>query len=160
MYMSGANKKEVREFYIQLMGQAAERLEMVDKEIVAKGPKLNRQQQQCLDRACSAEEVKIALFSMNPHKAPGIDGYNVYFYKKTWHIVGEELTQAVKNFFEDGVLPSELNETVISLIPKCENACHVKDFRPIACCTVVYKIISKILTNRLQGVLDTVVSSS
>lgn len=46
------------------------------------------------------------------------------------------------------------------VIPKSENASTVKEFRPIACCTVIYKIISKVLANRIQGVLDTVICES
>lgn len=47
---------------------------------------------------------------------------------------------------------------LLTLIPKCENASSVKKFRPIACCTVLYKIISKILANMLRSVLSTVIS--
>lgn len=153
-------KQEIRNFYIQLMGQAAERLEMVDKWVIRRGSKISRQQQLVLIKACFTEEVKVALFSMDSHKAPGVDGFNVFFYKESWHIIGEEVTKAVQQFFETGWLPDQLNVALISLIPKCENACSVKDFRPIACCTVLYKIIAKVLANRLQCVLDTVISSS
>lgn len=49
---------------------------------------------------------------------------------------------------------------LITLLPKNLNATSVKDFRPIAYCTVLYKIISKILANRMKKVLDTVVGDS
>lgn len=153
-------KSEIRRFYMELMGKAADRLDMVDKRIVDLGPKLSRNHKLLLITECTADEVRDALFSMDSHKAPGIDGYNAYFYKKCWHIVGEEITSAVQQFFHTSSLPAELNVALISSIPKCENACQVKDFRPIACCTVLYKIISKILANRLQPVLESVVSSN
>lgn len=50
-----------------------------------------------------------------------------------------------------------MNCTAVTLVPKVANACKVKDFRPIVCCSVMYNIISKILTNRLQDVIGEVV---
>lgn len=52
----------------------------------------------------------------------------------------------------------QVNCTSVTLVPKISNPCRIKDFRPIACCSVLYKIISKILTNRLQNVVGKVVS--
>lgn len=49
---------------------------------------------------------------------------------------------------------------LLTLIPKCENATSVREFRPIACCTILYKIISKILANQLKGVLDFIICGS
>lgn len=49
---------------------------------------------------------------------------------------------------------------LITLLPKCENASSVKDFRHIACCSVLYKIISKVLANRMKKVLTTIISEN
>lgn len=143
--------------YLGLIGIAAEDLTMVEKQIMNRGPKLNRQQQQLLNADCTEQEVKDAAFSMNSNKAPGIDGFNVYFFKKSWHIIGQDVIKAVIQFFQSGELPLELNVALITLLPKCANASGVKEFRPIACCTVLYKIISKILANRMKKVLDYVI---
>lgn len=51
-----------------------------------------------------------------------------------------------------------VNKTCISLIPKCNKPKHLTDFRPISCCNVSYKIMSKIMTNRLKGLLDQIIS--
>lgn len=153
-------KEEIRKFYVDLMGTAAIELTMVDKMIMRRGPNLTVQQQHMLNAPCSESEVKDALFSMNSHKAPGIDGYNAYFFKKSWSIIGEDVVRAVCQFFHTGHMPSELNVALITLLPKTENAVSAKDFRPIACCTILYKIVSKILANRLKEVLDTVISAN
>lgn len=97
---------------------------------------------------------------MDSGKAQGIDGFNVLFFKRCWHILGEEVIEAVHQFFTLGELPKEINVALITLIPKCENASTVKEFRHIACCIVLYKIISKVLANRLKGVLDTIISDN
>lgn len=76
-------QEEVRSFYSRLMGTAVEELLMVDKVVVERGPTLNRQQQIMLGAACSTQEVKEALFSIDSNKTPGIDGFNGYFFKKS-----------------------------------------------------------------------------
>lgn len=95
----------------------------------------------------------MTLFNMNSHKAPGIDGYNAYFFKKVWHVIGADVILAIKVFFRTCHLPYAINSTLITLLPKSENASSMKEYRPIACCTILYKIISKVLANRLQLVL-------
>lgn len=136
-------KEEIRNFYMKLMGTAAVELTMVDKVIMKRGPRLDIQQQLMLNAPCTESEVKDALFSMNSHKAPDIDGYNVYFFKKSWSIIGEDVVRAVCQFFHTCIMPKELNVALITLLPKHEHAVAAKDFRPIACCIVLYKIVSK-----------------
>lgn len=87
---------------------------------------------------------EVALFSMNSHKAPGIDGYNAHFFKNGWSVIGAEVIGAIKDFFRTGYLSCTLNSTLIALLPKKENACSMKEYIPIACCTLLYKIISKV----------------
>ena len=65
---------------------------------------------------------------------------------------------AVHNFFYRGHLLKELNHTLISLLPKIPNASSVSDFRPIACCNVIYKCISKVIVGRMKPYLDSLVS--
>ncbi|GKB02678.1 probable L-cysteine desulfhydrase, chloroplastic [Tanacetum coccineum] len=106
----------------------------------------------------SDEEIKQAMFDIDNDKAPGPDGFTSYFFKKTWSIVGQDTCEAIKEFFNTGKLLKEVNATLISLIPKVNTSNKVYDCRPIACCNVLYKCISKILTNRIKSGLDKVVS--
>lgn len=69
---------------------------MVDKLVIDRGPKLTVQQQRGLIAECTTQEVRDALFSIGSNKARGIDGFNVYFFKKCWHIIGEEVTSAIQ----------------------------------------------------------------
>ncbi|XP_035834035.1 uncharacterized protein LOC118482599 [Helianthus annuus] len=108
----------------------------------------------------SKEEVKEAMFQINDEKAPGPDGYSAKFFKEAWDIVGNEVTEAVLDFFRNGRLLKELNATVLSMVPKVKAPNSVAEFRPIACCNVLYKCISKVLCNRLKGCLDKLVSQN
>ncbi|KAL8100581.1 hypothetical protein AgCh_032729 [Apium graveolens] len=106
------------------------------------------------------EEVKEALFSMNPNKAPGLDGFTPGFYQKCWSIIGKDVVETVKKFFTVGKLPEKLNDTLLVLIPKKKNPRVMADLRPIALCNLLYKIIGKVLANRLKRFLHLVVSEN
>nr|GEX54528.1 hypothetical protein [Tanacetum cinerariifolium] len=79
------------------------------------------------------KEIKEAMFDIDNDKAPG-----------------------QMEFFQTGKLLKEMNATIISLIPKLDTPNKVSDFRPIACCNVLYKCISKVLTNRIKSGLEKV----
>ena len=108
----------------------------------------------------SADEVKTALFQMSPTKTPGSDGMNALFYQKFWHIVSNDVTNAVLDFLNTGFMLLELNYTHIVLIPKVKSPEKISDFRPISLCNVIYKIISKVLANRLKLILPQLISPS
>lgn len=106
------------------------------------------------------KEIKEALFSMNSSKAPSMDGFNVFFYKHCWNIIGASVTEAVQDFFRSGYMPNQIDCTYVSLIPKVAHATSIKDYRPIACCSALYKIVSKVLTNLMQSVMGDLVGKS
>ena len=106
----------------------------------------------------TAKEVKVALFQMGPTKAPGPDGINALFYQKFWHVVGDTIVPAMLDFLNNGNMLPKINHTNIVLIPKNRNPVKISDFRPISLCNVIYKIISKVLANRLKQVLPQIIS--
>ncbi|GJV14256.1 RNA-directed DNA polymerase, eukaryota, reverse transcriptase zinc-binding domain protein [Tanacetum coccineum] len=103
-------------------------------------------------------EIKNAMFGIGDSKAPGPDGYTTCFFKKAWPIIGNEVCSTIKEFFMTGMILNEINSTLIALIPKIPNPKLVTEFRPIACCNVIYKCISKILTNRIKDSLNKLVN--
>ena len=107
-----------------------------------------------------AEEVQFALQQMHPTKALGPDGMSPIFYQKYWEIVGPDVIECVLTTLNSGVLPYGIYETYICLIPKVNSPQKITKFRPISLCNVVYKIISKVLANRLKGVLAEVIDES
>jgi hypothetical protein len=103
-------------------------------------------------------EIKEAVFNMQSLKSPGPDGLPPLFYKKYWHIVGNAVIKAVQNFFTSGKLLKEMNSSFIVLIPKIKNPSAINHYRPISLCNTTYKIISKLLVDRLRGVLPSLIS--
>ncbi|KAL0340158.1 UNVERIFIED_CONTAM: Transposon TX1 uncharacterized protein [Sesamum radiatum] len=113
-----------------------------------------------LVRPITKDDVKTTVFDIEEDRAPGPDGYSSRFFKAAWLVVGEEITAAVMDFFTTGRLLKQVNATLITLIPKVCAPPLVADFRPISCCNVIYKIITKILVLRIRGVLDKIISPS
>lgn len=74
--------------------------------------------------------------------------------------MGEKVTQAAMHFFESGCMDSKLNFTHIVLIPKIANPKKVSDYRPISLCNVLYKVISRILVNRLKHLMLLIISGN
>ena len=107
-----------------------------------------------------AEEVWYALKQMHPTKAPEPDDMSPIFYKHYWDIVGPEVVNCVLSSLNSGRMPCSLNETYLCLIPKVKSPQKITEFKPISLCNVVYKLISKVLANRLKRVLDAVIDES
>lgn len=103
-------------------------------------------------------EIKEGLDGIDDLKAPGSDGMPALFYKKNWHIVGDDIVREIKTFLEGGDMPSGWNETIVVLISKVQCPEKLKDLRPISLCMVVYKIISKVISNRLKSILADIIS--
>lgn len=97
---------------------------------------------------------------MHPEKTPDPDGFTALFYQKFWDIVKIDLTRMVNEFFFDGIMANELNDANICLIPKKEKPNEISQFRPISLCNISYKIISKVLCQRLKKILPDRISET
>uniref|UniRef100_A0A803P1Z2 Reverse transcriptase n=1 Tax=Cannabis sativa TaxID=3483 RepID=A0A803P1Z2_CANSA len=93
------------------------------------------------------EEIRGSIFQMHPDKSPGPDGMGPGFFQKHWDIVGGDVKQLVRNFFDTRNLPGGLNVTNLFLIIKRRIAGYGRS-QTIALCNVHYKIVSKVLSNQ------------
>ncbi|CAL9019993.1 unnamed protein product, partial [Prunus brigantina] len=106
----------------------------------------------------SSHEIKDAAMQMGSLKAPGPDGYHGIFYQQYWDIIHREVQGIVKDFFAESCNPTTLNSTNIVLIPKVPNPESVTQYRPISLCNYSYKIISKVMANRLKQFIPEIIS--
>eukprot|EP00253_Pinus_taeda_P019748 PITA_19748 len=131
------------------------------KELTTSIPKtITSYQNWVLCREISLEEVEEAIRSMPNDKAPGPDGFTINFYKVCWSIVKQEVWEVVEDSRRSGTFLKSLNSTFLALIPKVEEAKTPDQFRPIALCNVIYKIISKVIANRQKTILPGIISES
>lgn len=121
------------------------------------GKTLNKEQANVLLTSITCKEIRDTLFSLKYDSVPGSDEYTVEFYKSNWTMVGDEFMAAIELFFTQNYLYYPINTTAISLIPKVESLVKMKEFRSICCCNVSYKILSKIIANRIKPLLPQLV---
>ncbi|KAL6183177.1 hypothetical protein ACLB2K_044588 [Fragaria x ananassa] len=106
----------------------------------------------------SMDEVKDAAFQLGALKAPGPDGFPGLFYRKYWSIVNDIVIASSVDFLNSRVRVQCINQTHIVLIPKISNPEKTTHFRPISLCNNSYKILAKLLANRLKPLLPTLIS--
>ena len=103
-------------------------------------------------------ECKKVLFEMGPQKAPGEDGYPALFFQQCWDTVANSLLHYVNQVWVNSSLISFINNTLIVMIPKIDKPEFVSQFRPISLCNVTYKIIYKVIVNRIKPYLNDIIS--
>ncbi|GKV46217.1 hypothetical protein SLEP1_g53216 [Rubroshorea leprosula] len=102
-------------------------------------------------------EIKQAIWECSSSKSPGPDGFNFRFIKEMWEDIKSEIIDFVQEFHRLGRLVRGSNASFIVLIPKVENPQRIEEFIPISLIGVMYKIIAKLLSNRLQKVLPKII---
>ncbi|RVW15364.1 LINE-1 reverse transcriptase-like [Vitis vinifera] len=113
-----------------------------------------------LEEVFSEEEVLKALSDLNGDKAPGPDGFLIRFWQFCWDVVKEEIMGFLLDFHECGRFVRSLNSIFLVLIPKKPGAEDLRDFRPISLVGGLYKLLAKVLANKLKKVVGKVVSSA
>ncbi|RVW28422.1 Transposon TX1 uncharacterized 149 kDa protein [Vitis vinifera] len=106
-------------------------------------------------------EVFAALSDLGKEdKAPGPDGFTMTFWLFSWDLVKAEIMGFFKEFHERGRFVKSLNATFLVLVLKRGGAKDLKDFRPISLVGSLYKLLAKVLANRIKKVMGKVISES
>lgn len=108
----------------------------------------------------SKEEVKNAVFSMNGNGAPGPDGFGGNFYQKYWHIIEHNVYNSVLQFFPQSLLLPNMISNLVALIAKHPGAGSIDMYRPIALANYQFKIITKVMADRLANVAPKILSEN
>nr|GEX38647.1 RNA-directed DNA polymerase, eukaryota, reverse transcriptase zinc-binding domain protein [Tanacetum cinerariifolium] len=119
---------------------------------------LSLEQQDDLERTVSIKEIKRAVWDCGINKSSGPDGFTFKFFQRYQKFLENDISVVIMEFFYSGTFPKGCNSSFIALIPKTQNAKSVKDFFPISLIGSLYKIIAKILANRLSSVIPDLIS--
>ncbi|GJV47498.1 RNA-directed DNA polymerase, eukaryota, reverse transcriptase zinc-binding domain protein [Tanacetum coccineum] len=103
-------------------------------------------------------DIKDAIWDCGSDKSPGPDGFTFAFYKEFWNMVKKDILAFVGYFFTTSIIPKGCNTSFITLIPKVPCTMVISDFCPISLIGAQYKIIAKVLANRLARVIDSIIS--
>ncbi|PNX80939.1 cysteine-rich receptor-like protein kinase, partial [Trifolium pratense] len=104
-------------------------------------------------------EVRDTIWSCDGNKSPGPDGFNLNFFKACWPIVKNDVMNFLGEFHANARLPKAVTASFLTLIPKKDHPQDLFDYRPICLIRSLYKILSKILANRLKRVLGKLISN-
>lgn len=121
-------------------------------------PQLNPSHFESLNTPFTVTKIKDVVFQLHPHKSPGPNGLPAIFYQQLWPTVRSDIINMALSFLDRGYLFKSFNDTFITLILKISSPTTFKDFRPIGLCNVVYKILSKVLVNRLQSIMQDLIT--
>ena len=118
---------------------------------------LNLEEVGSLEVPFRQDQIISALREMNGDKAPSLDGVMIALWQDCWDAVRKDVMDLFKEFFEKGTFTKSQNATFIVLIPKKGGAEEWSQFRPISLVESLYKLIAKVLANRLKKVVGKVV---
>jgi hypothetical protein len=94
---------------------------------------------------------------MHPSKLPGPNGFTAGFHIKHWDLLKNDVCVDIQSFLEGGDMPEVVNSMVLVLKPKFNQRHNLTRYRPIALCSVLYKIAAKVLALRLRSVLEEII---
>jgi hypothetical protein len=123
-------------------------------------PTLSEEENSCLTRPFSLDEIEVIVKECDGNKSPGPDGFNFAFVKDFWSMIKGEIRILFDQFHGIGTLPHSFSSYFVTLIPKVNSPFSLGDFRLISLLGCLYKIVAKVLTARLARVMDSIVANT
>ena len=117
----------------------------------------SEKEQERIGREVLEEDIRVGLWALKAFKAPGRNGLHAGFFQHFWHDVKQLVCDEIKNCFAQGCIPDYLNETLITLIPKCQCPEILLHYKPISLCNSIYKVILKIIMGRIRPYLSNLI---
>lgn len=156
---SGQIIREFENHYTSIFGSDSSSIPDTQSLLVTRQKNLKEADNNLLNANISEDEVRKAINSTAKGKSPGCDGIPYEFYKIFWNCIKDEFLEVINEMFAKG--PERLQQlgTVI-LIPKTKSPSDVTGFRPITLLCTDYKLLAKVLADRLNLVLGVIINDS
>lgn len=119
---------------------------------------INEDEKEELQKQIEEEEILECIKLCAMEKAPGPDGFPMSFYLIFWEVMKEDIKGMIHEFYNNQRTERSFNATFVALIPKKVGAFELKDFRPISLISGIYKVLAKLLAERLKKVVDKLVN--
>lgn len=106
----------------------------------------------------NADEIRAAVWDCGSEKSPGPDGLNFKFIKQFWEVLKPDFNRFIHEVHANGVFPRGSNASFITLIPKVKDPQNLNEYRPISLIGCIYKIVAKLLANRLKKLMSHIIN--
>ena len=147
----------ITQFYRQLYSENVAHRPILDEVVFSS---ISEEDATWLDRPFDEDEVFGVVNEFKGDKAPGPNGFSMAFFQSCWSKVKTDVMNVFHAFHTHAVFEKSLNATFLALIPKKLDAVDVQYFRPISLVGGMYKIIAKVLANRMRRVIHSLISNS
>jgi exonuclease III len=148
---------ELTKFYKNLYSES-ESLDLNMTSQFKSDVQISESDKEFMDRELTIKECKEALDEMSNNKSPGLDGFTVEFFKCFWNEIKDPFFKCINSIFSNEMMSIEQRGGIISLIPKGDkDPRFIKNWRPISLLNVDYKILTKVLANKLKLVLESII---
>lgn len=120
--------------------------------------KLSQQEQFLLEQEITNHEIFDAIMTLRTGKCPGADGIGVEVYQKFWPKLQTLLVELYREIVEEKLFHTSARQSIISLLDKPNrDLLDLENWRPLCLLNVDYKILAKIVSNRLDTVLPQII---
>ncbi|MCH79404.1 LINE-1 reverse transcriptase like [Trifolium medium] len=121
-------------------------------------PSLSAEENLSLTAPFTLEEIETVIKDCDGNKSPGPDGFNFAFVKDSWDLMKGDVRIMFDQFHGNECLPKSFLSYFVTLIPKVESPFRLSDYRPISLLGCLYKLIAKVLANRLAKVMNSIIA--
>ncbi|XP_070039898.1 uncharacterized protein [Nicotiana tomentosiformis] len=111
-----------------------------------------------LSRLPTIEEVRATIFELSEESASSPDGFTGLFYQTCWDVIGADIHNMVLHFYGGAALPKSITHTNLVLLPKKPRVETFSDLRPISLSNFINKVLSRVLHDRLESFLPSLIS--
>lgn len=149
----------VQSFYKNLFKKEKVKQECVDEVLNTVSASLTDVERNMCEGDISIEEIKAAIKQTKPNKSPGSDGLTHEFYRTFIDILAPILMKLFRRMEEKREVPESMGLGVITILYKNKGSTlSLKNYRPLSLLNTDYKILAKVLANRIKEVVGNIIS--